>query len=95
MKIAFKLYFLLALINFLFLYTVYSYLAILQVWKLRNVDHWLSINKITKKTEVIFFGNKDKEFYLLYTDNYTKLLAPIGQVKNVHYYLSRSCIVNK
>ena len=53
----------------------------MQVWKLRNVDHWLSINKITKKIEVIFFGNKDKEFYLLYTDTYTKLLAPIGQVK--------------
>ena len=29
--------------------------------ELRNVDHWLSINKMpinTKKTEVIFFGNK-------------------------------------
>ena len=29
--------------------------------ELRNVDHWLSINKMpinTKKTKVIFFGNK-------------------------------------
>ena len=40
-----------------------STVYILQIWRreLINVDHWLSINKITKKTEVIFFGNKDKE----------------------------------
>ena len=35
-----------------------------------------SINKITKKTEVIFFGNKDKEFYLLYTAKYTQNYLP-------------------
>ena len=35
-----------------------------------------SINKITKKTEVIFFGNKDKEFYLLYTVKYTQNYLP-------------------
>ena len=45
----------------------FYFLYILQVWRkeLRNVDHCLSINKITKKTEVIFFGDKDKDKYLL------------------------------
>ena len=64
--------------------------------ELSNVDHWISINKMiinTKKTEVIFFGNKA---HLRILDNKTVryLDTPLERTDKVKYigaFLMRKC----